>query len=99
MTQPQTDRRSEPVRTLVAIGDSITAGASASSQEKCWVSLVARMLEEAQGRRIETINSGIGGNVITTECPNLQRTRIYIRHSHLKTQWQVSAWFISRILL
>jgi len=70
--QPQTDHRSEPIRTLVAIGDSITAGACASSQDKCWVSLVARVLEEAQHRQIETINSGIGGNVITPECPNYE---------------------------
>lgn len=61
--------RSEPVRTVVALGESTTWGYSASSKEKCWVNQVVAFLEEFQGSRIELINQGIGSNVLTPECP------------------------------
>jgi lysophospholipase L1-like esterase len=66
----QTDRRSEPVQRIVALGESTTWGYSASFKEKCWVSQVAHMLEEFQGTPIETINQGIGSNVLTPLCPS-----------------------------
>lgn len=68
----QVDRRAEPVRRMVALGESTTLGASASSIEKCWVSQVAALLEEFQGSKIEVINQGIGSNVLTPECPSYE---------------------------
>jgi len=65
----QKDMRSEPVRRIVALGESTTWGYSVSAKEKCWVSQAARMLEEFQGSPIELINQGIGSNVLTPECP------------------------------
>jgi lysophospholipase L1-like esterase len=66
----QADLRSEPVRRIVALGESTTWGYSVSAKDNCWVSQVARMLETFQGAPIELINQGIGSNVLTTECPS-----------------------------
>jgi len=66
----QTDMRSEPVKRIVALGESTTWGYSVSSKDKCWVNLVVRMLEEFQGTEIDLINQGIGSNVLTPECPS-----------------------------
>ncbi|HOT37943.1 MAG TPA: SGNH/GDSL hydrolase family protein, partial [Candidatus Latescibacteria bacterium] len=65
----QRDMRSEPVRRVVALGESTTWGYSVSAKEKCWVNQVVRMLEEFQGAPIELVNQGIGSNVLTQECP------------------------------
>jgi len=75
MFKRQTDMRAEPVRRVVALGESTTWGYSVSSKEKCWVSQVVRMLEEFQGSEIELINQGIGSNVITPECPAYEASR------------------------
>ena len=65
----QKDMRAEPVKRVVALGESTTWGYSVSSKGKCWVNQVAAMLEEFQGEKIELINQGIGSNVLTPECP------------------------------
>jgi lysophospholipase L1-like esterase len=56
---------SEPFKKLVAIGDSITAGASATKRENSWVDLLADMIEKSQGGRFEYFNAGISGNLIS----------------------------------
>lgn len=61
--------RSEPIKRVVALGESTTWGYSVSDKRKCWVDQVAQMLEEFQGTEIELINQGIGSNVLTAECP------------------------------
>jgi len=65
----QKDMRAEPVKRVVALGESTTWGYSASSKDKCWVNQVVVALEEFQGSKIELINQGIGSNVLTPECP------------------------------
>ena len=72
MFKRQTDMRSEPVKRIVALGESTTWGYSVSSKDHCWVNQVTRMLKEYQGADIELINQGIGSNVLTTECPSYQ---------------------------
>ena len=69
MFKRQMDMRSEPVKRIVALGESTTWGYSASEKSKCWVNQVVRMLEEFQGSQIELFNQGIGSNVLTPECP------------------------------
>jgi len=69
MFKRQTDLRAEPVRRVVALGESTTWGYSVSVKEKCWVNQVVSMLAEFQGSEIELINQGIGSNVLTPECP------------------------------
>ncbi|MCJ8331159.1 MAG: SGNH/GDSL hydrolase family protein [Lentisphaeria bacterium] len=69
MFKHQIDQRSEPVRRVLAFGESTTWGYSASDKSKCWVDQVVSMLEEFQGVQIELINQGIGSNVLTHDCP------------------------------
>ena len=59
MFKRQIDQRSEPVRRVLALGESTTWGYSVSDKSKCWVNQVVRMLEEFQGAEIELINQGI----------------------------------------
>jgi len=68
MFKRQIDMRPEPVKRIVALGESTTWGYSASAKEKCWVNQVTAMLEEFQGSPIELINQGIGSNVLTPRC-------------------------------
>lgn len=65
----QRDKRSEPVKRVVTMGESTTWGYSASAKEKCWVNVVVGMLEEFAGGKVELINQGIGSNVLTRKCP------------------------------
>ena len=65
----QLDKRSDPIKTVVALGESTTWGYSVSTKEKCWVNRVVHMLEEFQGGKIRLLNQGIGSNVLTPECP------------------------------
>jgi len=65
----QKDMKSEPVKRVVALGESTTWGYSVSSKDKCWVNQVVTAIEEFQGTKIELINQGIGSNVLTPECP------------------------------
>jgi lysophospholipase L1-like esterase len=69
MFKRQIDMRSEPVKRIVALGESTTWGYCASSKEKCWASQTTQMLEEFQGSPIELINQGIGSNILTRGCP------------------------------
>jgi len=72
MFKRQEDMRAEPVRKIVALGESTTWGFSVSEKSKCWVNQTVRMLEEFQGEKIELINQAIGSNVITPECPSYE---------------------------
>jgi lysophospholipase L1-like esterase len=69
MVMAAVDRRSEAVRRMVTLGESTTAGASASSVEVCWASVVGRILGDCQGQPLQLINKGLGSNVLTPRCP------------------------------
>ena len=51
-------------KTMVCIGDSITAGGSAASRELCWVNRLGKLISEFQENRLNVINCGIGANVL-----------------------------------
>lgn len=70
MVKKQKDIRKEPINKIVALGDSITWGFCTSQKEKCWVNKVTTMLEEFQDSKIQLINQGMGGNVLTPKCPS-----------------------------
>ncbi len=59
------DYASQPFHTLVTLGDSITAGGTATRPELCWASLLADQISEAQAAPLTLINSGRGGDVIS----------------------------------
>lgn len=54
---------------IVAFGDSVTFGLSASSPEKCWASLTAKMLETWKGSPVTLLNKGIGSSILCRETP------------------------------
>jgi len=58
------DWRKEPFRTAVALGESTTAGGSATSRKLCWVNRLADLINEAQLQPVKMINSGLGANLI-----------------------------------
>lgn len=69
MLLKQTDLRNSPIRRIVALGDSVTWGMAAQTKEKRWTNLAAAMLEEYQEEKIELINKGICGNILSPDSP------------------------------
>ena len=59
------DRKKDPFKKMVALGASITSGASATASNLCWVSLLAELINQFQDQKMEFLNKGIGGNVIS----------------------------------
>ena len=68
------DYRSQPFRIAVALGESITAGGTATSPELTWVSLLAGLINESQLEPVKMINNGIGANLISPRSPAYQRS-------------------------
>jgi len=63
------DLYARPFRTLVALGESTVAGAGASTEERRWVNVVARLIGEFQGAPVTLHNRGIGANAISPRSP------------------------------
>src|SRR5215471_6471417 len=68
------DYCSHPFKIGVALGESTTAGGSATSRELTWVSRLADLINESQLEPIRMINSGIGGNVISSRSPTYEQS-------------------------
>ena len=66
------DYRSQPFRVAVALGESTTAGGTATTYELCWVSLLADLINENQVEPVRMINNGIGANLISPRGPTYQ---------------------------
>jgi lysophospholipase L1-like esterase len=63
------DRWPNEFRKMVALGESTTAGGWSTSRERCWVSLLASMLNDYQSQPLEFFNAGLGANLISTRSP------------------------------
>ncbi|MCC7353805.1 MAG: SGNH/GDSL hydrolase family protein [Anaerolineae bacterium] len=59
------DRSNRPFHTLVTLGDSITAGGTATRRDLCWASLLTNQIGAAQQAPLRLVNSGLGGDVIS----------------------------------
>ncbi len=59
------DRRKDPFKKMVALGESTTAGGSATAPHLCWVSLLVDLINQFQEQKIQFLNKGIGANVIS----------------------------------
>ena len=59
----------QDINRVVAFGDSVTFGMSASSPELCWASQAISMLEKWKGSPIELINQGISASILCRETP------------------------------
>lgn len=62
---PKRDYRSKPFRMAVALGDSITAGWTATSRELCWVNRLEDSVNESQLAPMNMVNAGLGGDVVS----------------------------------
>ena len=58
-------REAGPFRCIVAMGDSISMGASATRPELAWVSRLGRLLAEFQDEPPRIVNVGLSGNLIS----------------------------------
>jgi lysophospholipase L1-like esterase len=63
------DRWPREFRTMVALGESTTAGGWSSAPDRCWVPLLAALISDIQESPVRCVNSGIGANVISTKSP------------------------------
>lgn len=59
------DWRDKPFRVAVALGESTTAGGTATARERCWVSRLEGLINSAQIHPVKMLNHGIGANVIS----------------------------------
>jgi len=57
---------------MVTLGESTTAGAGASSDERRWANLLAAKISQFQSKPVELINKGIGANMICPESPGYE---------------------------
>jgi lysophospholipase L1-like esterase len=69
------DKRKEPFTSMVTIGDSITAGGSATKRENCWAGILASFISKYQKNDVRSFNAGMGGNVISNKCPRYSEAR------------------------
>ena len=69
MNLDKRDYCDRPFTVGVALGESTTAGGSATGRELTWVNRLADLINESQLRPMRMINSGIGGNVISRRSP------------------------------
>ena len=68
------DYWNKPFRVAVALGESTTAGGTATGRELTWVSLLAKLINESQLEPVKMINSGIGANVISRRSPEYENS-------------------------
>ncbi|MBM3738041.1 MAG: SGNH/GDSL hydrolase family protein [Acidobacteria bacterium] len=59
------DWRDKPFRVAVALGESTTAGGTATARERSWVSRLEVLINSAQIEPVRMLNHGIGANVIS----------------------------------
>lgn len=74
-TSPRLQKRDycdKPFRVAVALGESTTAGGTATSRELAWVSRLADSINECQLEPVRMVNSGIGANVISRRSPEYE---------------------------
>ena len=63
------DLHPQEFRKMVALGESTTAGGWSTSPDRCWVSQLAKLINDFQAQPMDFVNSGIGANVISTRSP------------------------------
>ena len=63
------DFRKTPFKVAVALGESTTAGGTATRRELTWVHRLGQLIDEAQLEPVRMINSGLGANLISRRSP------------------------------
>jgi len=67
-----TDLRSQPFKILLTLGESTTWGMCATTEERRWGNLLARLIAEFQGRPLTLLNKGISANSISPRSPGYE---------------------------
>ena len=73
-TPQKRDYWNKPFWVAVALGESTTAGGTATSCEFTWVNRLTDLINEAQLESVRMVNSGIGGNVISRRSPEYENS-------------------------
>lgn len=68
------DWRADPFRVAVALGESTTAGGTATARERTWVSRLRVLIDGAQIQPVKMLNHGIGANVISTRSAHYEES-------------------------
>ena len=74
MENEKHDYCSKPFKIGVALGESTTAGGTATSRELTWVSRLAELINESQLEPMQMINSGLGANLISRRSPSYEQS-------------------------
>lgn len=74
ITLAKKDWRGAPFELAVALGESTTAGGTATSRDLCWVSRLAALIKENQLKPVKMINHGIGANLISQRSPFYEKS-------------------------
>ena len=77
------DRWPESFTSLVALGESITSGSSASSYEKSWPPLLADAIGQVQSQPVRLVNPSVGGNVISPKVGAYARSARPATNEHM----------------
>ncbi len=59
---------------MVALGESTTAGGWSTTPERCWVPILASLINDFQSIPMEFFNSGIGANLISTHSQSYEHS-------------------------
>lgn len=71
---------------LMTFGESITAGGWSSCRERCWASLLARMINDYQRVPVQLINLGIGANVLSTKSTAYRESSKPVASERIESQ-------------
>ena len=71
------DYCSKPFKIAVAMGDSVTAGGTATQPELCWVALLTKLLNEAQLEPIKMMNCGLSDDLLSKRSPAYAQSEKY----------------------
>lgn len=65
---------SDEFHTMVALGESTTAGGWSTSPDRCWVPILGALISDFQSAPMAVVNAGIGANVISTRSPSYEHS-------------------------
>ena len=71
------DYCSKPFKIAVAMGDSVTAGGTATQPELCWVALLTKLLNEAQLEPNKMMNCGLSDDLLSKRSPAYAQSEKY----------------------
>lgn len=71
------DYWSKPFRKLVTLGESHTAGISATRRELGWAAVLKRLIDEFQDRPVAFVNQGLGADILSPACPMYREYRTW----------------------